>query len=211
MPNNGRPTHPTNTDSQTAIITPFRLQQQAALILHQVLLDSLNLPITTGEEGTIPLAFQQDLAALMIALLEGARQYPCWQSVITLHRLCQLVGRYWQALSQHQTLPEKIQIQIEPCLLKMYDIEAWMKKQGRATLLAALLDPSEKRLLPVIRVLQEIQEPQLGIVLVQRLHTTTAVQTRTQAFITVRSAMCSRTISNQRANQAINKSIRHSR
>ena len=188
MPNNGRPTLPTNADSQTAIITPFHLQQQAALILHQVLLDSLNLPLTTGEEGTIPLAFQQDLAALMIALWEGARQYPCWQSVITLHRLCQLVGRYWQALSQHQTLPEKIRIQIEPCLVKMYDIEAWMKKQGRATLLAALLDPAEERLLPVIRVLQEMQEPQLEIALVQRLHTTTAVQTRTQAFMI--SAIC---------------------
>ena len=145
------------------------LQQQAALVFHQVLYDTLKQPLPTGESARIPAAFEQDLPLLTNALFIGAQQRPQWQNTVALHRLSLLIGCYWHAITQHQILPGQVLEQVEYCLSQMNEIEAWLNKQGRATLLATLADPEEEYLLLSIRVLQELHDVD-AIPLLQDLH-----------------------------------------
>ncbi len=73
-----------------------RLTQQAALVLSQVLQDSMN----NAGGGSLPLIFERDLPRLASALFEGARNAPDWQHTIALHRLGLLLGRYWGEISR---------------------------------------------------------------------------------------------------------------
>jgi hypothetical protein len=135
-----------------------QLQQQAALIFHQVLYDTLNQPLPTSESTCIPIVFERDLPLLVNALFTGAQQRPQWQNTVALHRLSLLIGRYWHAITQHQTLPRQVLEQVEYCLTCMSEIEAWLNQRGRATLLTTIADPHEEHLLLSIGVLQELHE-----------------------------------------------------
>ena len=79
-----------------------RLSEQAALVIGQVLQDSMALP--KQEMNELPLILEKDLPPLAHALFEGARRNPTWQATLALHRLGLFLGRYWAEASQGKSM-----------------------------------------------------------------------------------------------------------
>src|SRR2546428_105028 len=67
---------------------PPRLSQQAALVVNQILQDSMSY----AGNNSLPLIFERNLPTLTSALFEGAKNSLQWQFVIALHRLGLLLG-----------------------------------------------------------------------------------------------------------------------
>ncbi len=158
---------------------PPRLTQQAALVVSQVLQDSLNNN-TTGADS-LPIIFERDLREIATALFEGTRNTPSWQNVIALHRLGQFLGRYWADISRGAVQDQRIVQPVYACLPMMPDVERWINGTGRNVLLDALAN-SEEAFLPSLKVLNELREPRATSVLLTHLDSITQITDRTQAI-----------------------------
>ncbi len=155
-----------------------RLSQQAVLIFSQVLQDSMS----NSGVGALPIVFERDLPTLATALFEGARSAPSWRSVIAMHRLALLLGRYWADISRGALQDPRIVQPVYTCLPMMPDVERWMNGPGRDVLLEALASPEEEALAPCVRVLGELREPRAISMLTARLDATARVTGREQAL-----------------------------
>ena len=153
-----------------------RLTQQAALVLSQVLQDSMN----NAGGGSLPLIFERDLPRLAGALFEGARNAPDWQHTIALHRLGLLLGRYWGEISRGTIQDQRIAQPVYECLPLMPDIERWMNSTGRDVLLETLAN-QEEVFLPSLKALNELRELRATTVLIARLDATVHIVDREHA------------------------------
>jgi HEAT repeats len=156
--------------------TAPRLTQQAALVLAQILQDSMN---NTGG-SQIPIIFERDLPTLTTALFEGARSTPGWQYTIALHRLGSLLGRYWGEISRGSLQDQHIVQQVYACLPMMPEIERWMNSSGRDVLVQALTY-QEEAFQPSLKALSELREQRASSVLIARLDATTQIVDREHA------------------------------
>ena len=155
-----------------------RLTQQAALVVSQVLQESMN-----NAGGTsLPLIFEHDLPALTTALFEGAKSTQYWQLVIALHRLGLLLGRYWAEISRGTIQNQRFVQQIYACLPMMPEIEHWMNITGRDVLWEAL-SYQEESFFPIIKILGELHDPRTSQALIARLDTTTQLADRQHAIL----------------------------
>ncbi len=156
--------------------TAPRLTQQAALVLAQILQDSMN---NTGGSPN-PIIFERDLPTLTTALFEGARSTPGWQYTIALHRLGSLLGRYWGEISRGSLQDQRIVQQVYACLPMMPEIERWMNSTGRDVLVQALAY-QEEAFQPSLKALSELREQRASSVLIARLDATTQIVDREHA------------------------------
>ena len=156
--------------------TAPRLTQQAALVLAQILQDSMN---NTGG-SPIPIIFERNLPTLTTALFEGARSTPGWQYTIALHRLGSLLGRYWGEISRGSLQDQRIVQQVYACLPMMPEIERWMNSTGRDVLVQALAH-QEEAFQPSLKALSELREQRASSVLIARLDATTEIVDREHA------------------------------
>ncbi len=154
-----------------------RLTQQAALVVSQVLQESMN----SAGGSSLPLIFERDLPTLATALFEGAKSTLYWQLAIALHRLGLLLGRYWGEISrgtmQHQLFVQ----QVYTCLTMMPEIERWMNSTGRDVLWEALTY-QEESFFPIIKILGELRDPRTSQALIARLDSTTQLVDREHAI-----------------------------
>ncbi len=153
-----------------------RLTQQAALVISQILQDSMNY---TGS-NTLPLIFERNLPNLTGALFEGAKNAPNWQLAIALHRLGLLLGRYWGDISRGAIQDQRIVQPIYASLPMMPDIERWINSTGSNVLWEAL-NHQEEAFLPCLKVLSELRDPRTSQALMARLDTTMQITDREQA------------------------------
>ena len=153
-----------------------RLTQQAALVVSQILQDSMNY---TGN-NSLPLIFERNLPQLTDALFEGATNAPNWQLGIALHRLGLLLGRYWGNISRGAIQDQRIVQPVYASLPMMPDIEFWINNTGRNVLWEAL-NHQEEAFLPCLKVLSELRDPRTSQALMARLDTTTQITDREQA------------------------------
>ncbi len=155
--------------------------QQAALIVHHVLQDSINPPV--GEGKPQPGILQRPFPALAQALFEGTRSNPMWQNTIAVHRLGSLLGRYWTAISRGELRDPAIIDPIYQTVPMMPEVERWMAGPGRDVLLAALQAKiGEETLTPTVRVLGELRDPRAISPLLRHLETTETVTEHAQAL-----------------------------
>lgn len=158
---------------------PPRLFQQAALLMGQVLRDSMS----NTSASTLPIIFERDLPALALALFEGARSNPEWPNVIAIHRLALLLGRYWNDISRGVVQDPRIVQQVYACLPMMPDIERWINGPGRDVLLAALSSQEKEAFTPSLEVLSELHEPRVISILIARLDAIQRITDREQALL----------------------------
>lgn len=154
--------------------------QNAALVLHQVLLESMTPP--TGAEQPLPVAFERDLPLQAQALFAGARSRPTWHNVLALHRLGLFLGRYWQEISLSTIKDVRIVEPIYRCVPLMNEIEPWMAGPGRDTLLQDLTSESVERVTPIVRMLGDWREQRALPGLSSILERTNNLQDRVQAL-----------------------------
>jgi HEAT repeat protein len=153
-----------------------RLSQQAALVVSQVLQDSMNY----AGGNSLPPIFERNLPTLTNALYEGTRNAPQWQLVIALHRLGLLLGRYWGDISRGAIQDQQIVQPVYGSLPVMPDIERWINSTGREVLWKAV-NQQEEAFLPGIKVLSELRDPRASQALMARLDATTQITDREQA------------------------------
>jgi hypothetical protein len=153
--------------------------QQAALVVNQILQDSMNYKVNNG----LPLIFERNLSALTKALFEGAKSSSQWQFVVALHRLGLLLGRYWSDISRGTVKDQSIIQQIYDCLPFMPEIESWMNNKGREVLLQGLADKQDEAFLPCLKVLSDLREPRAAQALIQRIDATQRLTDRDQASL----------------------------
>jgi HEAT repeats len=153
-----------------------RLTQQAALVVHQILQDSMNY----AGSNSLPLIFERSLQSLTSALFEGARNASQWQLVIALHRLGLLLGRYWGDISRGAIQDQRIVQPVYGSLPMMPEIERWINSTGREVLWEAL-NQQEEAFLPCLKVLSELRDPRTSQALMARLNATTHITDREQA------------------------------
>ncbi len=154
-----------------------RLNQQAALILSQVLQDSATPP-TDGK--TLPPAFQRNLSVLANVLFENARKAPTWQNVLAIHRLATLLGRYWADISRQTIQDTRIIDQVYGCAALMPEIERWMAGPGRDVLLETLTNNDDRAFTLVVKILGELREPRATSLLITRIENTKELTDREQ-------------------------------
>lgn len=153
-----------------------RLSQQAVMIVSLVLQDN------SASTGSSPIIFERNLSALAFALFESTRGAPNWRSVIALHALAQILGRYWADISRGTVQELGTVLSVNSCLPMMPDVERWMNGPGREVLLEALNGSEEDAVAPCIKALGELREPRAVSLLVARLDAITQVVTREQAL-----------------------------
>ena len=158
---------------------PPRLSQQAALVVNQILQDS----ISYAGNNSLPLIFERNLPTLTRALFDGAKNSSHWQFVIALHRLGLLLGRYWGDMSRGALQDQRIVQQVYDSLPMMPDIERWMNNAGRDILLKQLNNQEEGAFLPCLKVLSDLREPRVSQALVDRLDATMHITERDQASL----------------------------
>ena len=158
---------------------PPRLSQQAALVVNQILQDS----ISYAGNNSLPLIFERNLPTLTRALFDGAKNSSHWQFVIALHRLGLLLGRYWGDMSRGALQDQRIVQQVYDSLPMMPDIERWMNNAGRDILLKQLNNQEEGAFLPCLKVLSDLREPRASQVLLDRLDATKHITERDQASL----------------------------
>jgi hypothetical protein len=187
-------TSPTHTASRQQVdqSNNTHLQQQAALIIHNVLFDALQHLYLRDDTSTIPTIFAQDLPELTRVLLSSTRLNPQWQLVVALYRLNLVIHHYWQAITNHHPLASEIRAPIEKSLLYTNKIETWLQRSGRDVLRATLTNPQEEILHYCIFALHEMHDPQLTSLLIARLNTINTLKDRTQAYTisTICEALC---------------------
>jgi hypothetical protein len=158
--------------------TSPRLAQQAALIIGQVLQDSATPP-TDGK--TLPPVFQRDLPFVATVLFENARTTPTWQSVLAIHRLATLVGRYWADVSRQAIQDARIINPVYNCAPMMPEVERWMAGPGRDILLETLSNGDDQAFTPVVKILGELREPRVTSLLIARIDATKELADREQS------------------------------
>ncbi|HXL38099.1 MAG TPA: HEAT repeat domain-containing protein [Ktedonobacteraceae bacterium] len=158
---------------------PPRLSQQAALVVNQILQDSMSY----AGNNSLPLIFERNLPTLTSALFDGAKNSLQWQFVIALHRLGLLLGRYWGDISRGTLQDQRIVQQVYDSLPMMPDIERWMNNGGRDILLKELNNQEEGAFLPSLKVLSDLHEPRVSQALVDRLDATMHITERDQASL----------------------------
>jgi len=158
---------------------PPRLSQQAALVVNQILQDS----ISYAGNNSLPLIFERNLPTLTRALFDGAKNSSHWQFVMALHRLGLLLGRYWGDMSRGTLQDQRIVQQVYDSLPMMPDIERWMNNAGRDILLKQLNNQEEGAFLPCLKVLSDLREPRASQVLLDRLDATKHITERDQASL----------------------------
>ncbi len=157
-----------------------RLSEQAALVIGQVLQDSMTLPKSGTNE--IPLALKSDLPPLAHALFEGARRNPTWQVALALHRLGLFMGRYWAEVSRGTIQDARILDAVYAIAPMMNEVERWMSGPGRDALLSSLTDANEDAFTPVVKTLGELRDPRATSLLLSRLDNTSELGSREQAL-----------------------------
>ncbi len=156
-----------------------RLKQQAALIVSQVLQDSMTPPGALAEK--LPPIFERPLPPLAQALFAGARSTPHWSNVLAIHRLGLLLGRYWSEISRGTLQDPKIIEPVYGCLPMMNDVERWMAGPGRDVLLKTLNDSEEEAQVPVVKTLGELREPRAIAPLLEYIEQVKSPENREQA------------------------------
>jgi hypothetical protein len=156
-----------------------RLGQQAALIFHRVLQDSMTSPDT----GPLPLVFERHLPTVARALFAGAQREQTWQYVVALHRLSLLLGHYWGEISQGRLKDGHIIDPVYHCLPMMNDVEHWMQSPGRDILLKALANAPEEELMLVIKTLRDVHDPRAVPLLIARLDAISILKDRLHALM----------------------------
>jgi hypothetical protein len=136
---------------------PPRLSQQAALVVNQILRDSMSY----AGNNSLPIIFERNLPTLTSALFNGAKNSLYWQFVIALHRLGFLLGRYWGDISRGTLQDQRIVQQVYDSLPMMPNIERWMNNGGRDILLKEL-NNQEGAFLPCLKVLSDLREPRVS-------------------------------------------------
>ena len=154
-----------------------RLTQQAALVVSQILQESMN----NAGGSSRSLIFERELPPLATALFEGAKSTQYWQLAIALHRLGLLLGRYWGEISRGAIQDQRIVQQVYACLPMMPEIERWMNSTGRDVLWEALTY-QEESFFPIIKILGELRDPRTSQALMARLDTTTRLADREHAI-----------------------------
>jgi len=157
-----------------------RLSQQAALVVGQVLQDSMTLP-QPGTNG-LPIILEKDLPPLAHGLFESARRNPTWQSALALHRLGLLLGRYWGEITRGAIQDARIIDPIYATAPMMNEVERWMNGPGREVLLSSLPDANEEAFPALVKTLGELRDPRATSALLTRLDTTQELVTREQAL-----------------------------
>ncbi|GAC1459145.1 MAG: hypothetical protein PVSMB2_16760 [Ktedonobacteraceae bacterium] len=157
-----------------------RLSEQAALVIGQVLQDSMTLP----KQGTneLPLILENDLPPLAHALFEGARRSPTWQAALALHRLGLFLGRYWAEASRGAIQDARILDTVYATSPMMNEVERWMNGPGRDVLLASLADANEEAFPLIVKTLGELRDPRATSILLTRLDNTRELVSREQAL-----------------------------
>ncbi len=155
-----------------------RLTQQAALVVGQVLQDSL----TNTSPDSLPIIFERDLPMLATALFDGARSAPSWQNVVALHRLGLMLGYYWRDISRGVVQDPRIVQPVQACLPIMPSVERWMNGPARDVLLGALSGTEEEAVLPSMKVLSDLRDPRAVSALIAKLDATTQIADREQAL-----------------------------
>ncbi|MFL5624491.1 MAG: HEAT repeat domain-containing protein [Ktedonobacteraceae bacterium] len=159
-------------------ITP-RLSQQAALILSQVLHDSMKMK-PTGD--VLPIIFERNLSSLARALFEGARSTPNWQNVLAVHRLATMLGRYWSDISRGAINDPRILEPVYATLPMMNEVERWMNSVGRDVLLETLTSSDAEAFSVAVKTLGELREPRAIPLLVRSIESTASIISREQAL-----------------------------
>ncbi len=157
-----------------------RLSEQAALVIGQVLQDSMTLPKPGTNE--LPLVLESDLPPLAHALFEGARRSPTWQAALALHRLGLFLGRYWTEVSRGAIQDTRILDVVYATSPMMNEVERWMSGPGRDVLLASLSDANEEAFPLIVKTLGELRDPRATSVLLTRLDNTHELVSREQAL-----------------------------
>jgi len=159
-----------------------RLSEQAALIFHQVLQNSMTPP--TEEDSPLPIIFERELPPVAQALFEGARSAPTWQKTITIHRLGVLLGRYWSEIANETLSNQSIVEQVYGCLPMMNEVERWMSGPGRDVLLDTLENSADtEAVIATTRVLGELRDPRAIGVLLAQIEKVQEVPDREQALL----------------------------
>ena len=158
---------------------PPRLSQQSALVVNQILQDSMSY----AGNNSLPLIFECNLPTLTRVLFDGAKNSSHWQFVMALHRLGLLLGRYWGDMSRGTLQDQRIVQQVYDSLPMMPDIERWMNNAGRDILLKQLNNQEEGAFLPCLKVLSDLREPRASQVLLDRLDATKHITERDQASL----------------------------
>ncbi len=157
-----------------------RLSEQAALVIGQVLQDSMTLP--KKETNELPLILENDLPPLAHALFEGARRNPTWQSALALHRLGLFLGRYWAEASQGRINDTRILDVVYAVSPMMNEVERWMNGPGRDVLLTSLAGANEEAFPLIVKTLGELRDPRATSILLTRLDNTRELVSREQAL-----------------------------
>jgi HEAT repeat protein len=156
-----------------------RLLQQAALILSQVLQDSLK---ADPRSGVLPVIFERDLPSLARALFEGARSAPNWQNVLAVHCLATLLGRYWSGISRGEITDPRILQPVYATLPMMNEVERWMNGVGRDILLEGLTSSDTAAFTAAVKTLGELREPRATPLLIKLIEATSVINSREQAL-----------------------------
>ncbi len=162
--------------------TNTRLNTNAALIVAQVLQDSMTPPTNQAASEALPAIFARYLPPVAQSLFAGARSNPSWQYTVAVHRLGVLLGRYWNEISGGKLQDGRIIDPVYQCLPMMNDVERWMNGPGRDTLLEALDNTEEDVPGPVVKVVGELRDPRAVAPLVRRIETISALRDRAQAL-----------------------------
>jgi len=157
-----------------------RLSEQGALVIGQVLQDSMTLPKQGTDE--LPLILENDLPPLAHALFEGARRSPTWQAALALHRLGLFLGRYWAEASRGTLQDARILDTVYATSPMMNEVERWMNGPGRDVLLASLADSNEEAFPLIVKTLGELRDPRATSILLTRLDNTRELVSREQAL-----------------------------
>ncbi|MBA2679114.1 MAG: hypothetical protein H0U76_12050 [Ktedonobacteraceae bacterium] len=162
--------------------TNTRLSTNAALIVAQVLQDSMTPPKNLTASDALPAIFARYLPPVAQSLFAGARSNPGWQYAVAVHRLGVLLGRYWSEISSGKLQDGRIIDPVYQCLPMMNDVERWMSGPGRDTLLEALDNTAEDVPGPVVRVVGELRDPRAVLPIVRRIETISTLHDRAQAL-----------------------------
>ncbi len=157
-----------------------RLNANAALIVGQVLQDSMTAP--KAPTDALPAIFARYLPPVAQSLFAGARSHPTWQYTVAVHRLGVLLGRYWTEISNGALQDGRIIDPVYQCLPMMNDVERWMNGPGRDTLLQALDNTDEDVPASVVKVLGELRDPRAVLPIVKRIETISVLRDRAQAL-----------------------------
>ncbi len=160
-----------------------RLSANAALIVSQVLQDSMNPSTTQATVEALPAIFARYLPTVAQALFAGARSNPGWENTVAVHRLGVFLGRYWSEINKRTLQDGRMIDPVTQCLPMMNDVERWMNGPGRDTLLQTLNNQEEDVPTPAIKALGELRDPRAITPIIKRIETVRTLRDRAQALM----------------------------